>query len=195
MATTYTECGDEVQRLIQQVMLKHHAELANAKVTIHAIGARRESKRDGAIEALKIEGLPVAAKIQISSLQDRSRGMADAKLTIDLLGWDTMPVSRKEALIDHELMHISLVQLRATKKNPYAKGPRFDDLGRPVLKIRTHDWRLTGYAAVVERHGEASLEAAAFMHFRAEYGQLNLFSGKVEESKEKKSKKKAKADA
>lgn len=195
MATTFQECGDEVTRLINQVMTKHHKELADAHVTIHAIGARRESKREGAIQALKAEGLPVAAKIQITSLQDRTRGVADAKLTIDMLGWDMMATTRKEALIDHELMHLSVVQLRATKKNPYAKGVRFDDLGRPMLKIRPHDWRLTGYAEVVERHGEASVESAAFMHFRAEFGQLNLFSGKVEETKEKKSKKKAKDDA
>lgn len=196
MATTYQQCGDEVDRLIRQVMEKHHAELYEHKVTIQAIGARRESKKEGSVPALKSDGMIVAAKIQITSLQDRSRGIADAKMVIDMMTWDTMAVTRKEALIDHELMHLKVAHERPTKANDWDASVKFDDLGRPMLKARPHDWRLTGFAAVVERHGEASVESAQFLSFRAEFGQLNLFSGQVEKPKEKKSaKKEEKADA
>lgn len=186
MATTYQECGDEVDRLIRQVMEKHHKELFDQKVTIHAIGARRESKKEGSVPALKSDGMIVAAKVQITSLQDRSRGITDAKMTIDMLTWDTMAITRKEALIDHELMHLTVAHQKPTKANDWDKSVKFDDLGRPMLKARPHDWRLTGFAAVVERHGEASVESSQFLSFRAEFGQLNLFSPSVMEPKPKK---------
>ena len=191
--TTYEEAGGVIDALVQKVMLAHHPELKELKVTVSAIIARRESRREGELPALKMHGLPIAAKTGITSLQDRSRGLADAKLVIDSYAWSRLSDTRKFALIDHELEHLRPITIRATKRNGYASGPRRDDLGRPCLKLRPHDWELTGFKDVVERQGEASIEAQQFMSFRAEYGQLNLFGppGVIDGNGKKKGRRKA----
>ena len=98
---------------------------------------------------------------------------------IDDFAWERLSNQRREALIDHELQHLALSMIRPRKANGFASGLRRDDLGRPALKIRPHDWALTGFRGVVERHGEASIEALQFADFRSEFGQLNLFGPDV----------------
>ena len=190
MGTTYTACSEDINDLVKDVMKKHHADLFKENVTIDAVGARKDSKREGSVPALMLRGQRVLAKIGITSLQDRARGIADAKLTIDMFSWDTMPQAKKVAVIDHELTYLNLVMMRATKKEPWRKGPKHDDLNRPVLKLRHHDWELTGFQEVVERHGEASVEASQFLAFKAEFGQLSLFDTTITDGPGKKGGKK-----
>lgn len=175
MATTYRQAGDLIKALVDKVMTQCHVPLKEAGVTVNTVIAAKDSKRDGAMVALKQNGIPIAAKMGIVSLQDRSRGVEDAKLVIDDYAWDRLSSTRREALIDHELQHLALVMIRPTKKNGYQKGVKFDDLSRPCLRIRPHDWELSGFQAVVERHQEESIEAFQFATFKDEYGQLNLF--------------------
>jgi hypothetical protein len=173
MSTSYTICGKDVAEMIKAVMDTHHAELSNAGVTVHAIFAHSYDKESGdAIVALKTRGQSVAAKIGITSLEDRTRGAADSKLTIDAYTWERLSESRRMALLDHELTHLRL-------KLDEDEALKLDDLGRPQLKIRHHDWEITGFQEVVERHGEASIEALQFSRFQDEYGQLMLFDPKT----------------
>ena len=177
--TTYEQAGDVIKALVAKVLSQNHPELAKEKVTIDTIVARRESRKEGAIVALKKDGHAVLAQIKITSLQDRSRGIADAKLVIDDYGWLRLSDVRKTAVIDHAMEHLTLAKSRASKRNGYFSGPKRDDLGRPMLKIRPHDWVLTGFKSVTERHGDNSVEANQFTAFKAEFGQLNLFGADV----------------
>jgi hypothetical protein len=165
MSVSYTICGEETQKLIKAAMDTHHANLSEAGVTVHAIFAESYNKDGERLPAVKVHGIPASAKVSITSLEDRVRGIADAKMTIDRGEWGGMSESRKIALLDHELTHLVLLKL--------------DDIGRPTLKLRHHDWELTGFAEVVERHGEASCEAAQFARFEETYGQLMLFDQKT----------------
>ena len=170
MATTFRLCDEKIHAMIRRVMHEHHADLERENVTVQAIMATAEGDEE-IIPALKNAGYPIAAKIQVTSLQDRIRGLPDAKLTIDDYAWSAISESRREALIDHELEHLDIV-LRATKLGIVVAR---DDCGRTKLRIKAHDWELTGFAAVVERHGEASIESLQIVRFSETYGQLCLF--------------------
>lgn len=150
MAITYEEAPDDVLDLIHQVMIAHHADLHLVGVTVSAVMASKE-EGDDAVPALKTRGQVIAAKIQITSLVDRARGLADAKLTICQYTWDRMPPATRLALLDHELTHLELVRDKDEQ-------PVYDDRGRPKLKTRHHDWELTGFVEVAARHREASVE-------------------------------------
>lgn len=165
MPVTYEACGEDVAELVGEVVAAYHEDLRI--VTIGAVFASSEDKDGEAIPAIKKDGHAVVGRIQITSLADRARGMADAKLTLDRHEWDAMSKSRRIALLDHELTHLEL--------KTDDDGPVLDDLGRPKLKARHHDWHLTGFAQVAERHGEAAIEVREMVRWQEEYGQYALF--------------------
>lgn len=199
MSTTYERAPKAIEAMVQHALEKYHPELHKQGVTVDVMIARAYDKDECEAHALKMRGYPIDAKTQITSLQDRARGIADAKLVIDAFNWNVMSDRRKSALIDHELEHLDLVAIKPTKKNGFEEGWKRDDLGRPKLKSRPHDWELVGFKDVVERHGENSHEAAQFAAFRDEYGQLNMFGPNVlqiaENGKKAKSPTKAVEDA
>jgi hypothetical protein len=165
MSKTYEVVDRETDALIAKVLRTHHEELHREGVTIGGLFVTHEDKHGMPQPAIKNRGYPIAAQIQITSLSDRVRGLADAKLTIDHFFWDKLPEASKLALIDHEVTHLILAM--------DDDGPKRDDFGRPMLKIRPHDWELTGFVDVVERHGEAAVEMRSLRAFRHE--QLSLF--------------------
>lgn len=176
MGTTFREADDVIQKMVLGAIEKYHKEtLAKNGVRVNVLIASRESKKLGVIPALREKGIDVQATIQVTSLKDRARGQADANLVIDEYNWDRIANGRREALIDHMLEHLEIGSTKPTKKNAFATGTKFDDLGRPCLRIRPYDWRIVGFEKTAERHGEASVEARMFNAFSEEYGQLLLF--------------------
>jgi hypothetical protein len=165
--------------MVERAIEKYHPELAKEKVSIDTVIVARLDKDEQSVHAMKQAGYPIDAKIGVTSLQDRARGLADAKLVIDGLEWNSATDRQRVALIDHEVEHLDLVPVKPTKKEPDRVGNKRDDLGRPCLRIRPHDWQLAGFKDVVERHGQHSHEAKQFANFRAEYAQLNLFGNEV----------------
>jgi hypothetical protein len=153
--------------LIARVINEHHGDLAKAGVTVHVLMATNENKAGEPIAALKQRGYPIAAQIQITSLADRNRGIADAKLTIDEFAWDRLPDASRIALLDHELEHLSLVYDSKTGQLKH------DDLGRPKLRTRPHDFEVGFFNTAAQRHGAAAVEVQALRAFRCE--QVELF--------------------
>lgn len=172
MPTTYEACGDAVNELIAATIEKYYPDLLRLEATVAAVFVAKTDKEGIPETGLKRNGYPAAAKIQVTPLADRARGMADAKLTIDRYSWDRLAEHARAALIDHELYHLELKVGEDDDGNPI----ECDDLGRPRLKCRPHDWEMTGFAEVAARHGENALEVQAVKAFRAEYGeQLRLW--------------------
>lgn len=175
MSTTYERAPKAIEAMVSAALEKYHPDLHQDGVTIDTIIVRRIDKDEQDCHGLFRAGYPIDAKIGVTSLQDRARGIADAKLTIDGYEWNRATDRQRAALIDHELEHLVLVPLKPTKKEPDLCGNRRDDLNRPCLRVRPHDWMLAGFKTVAERHGPHSHEALQFANFRAEYAQLNFF--------------------
>src|ERR1017187_4770921 len=171
MGVSYTICGEDVKKLVKASMDTHHPGLSEAGVTVHAIFAEKYDEDGQTLPAIKVHGVPAVAKIAITALPDRVRGIADAKLTIDRGQWHGMSETRRLGLLDDELTHLVL---RFDED-----GIKLDDIGRPTFKMRQHDWELTGFASVVDRQGEASVAASQFSPFEEAYGQLMLFDPKT----------------
>lgn len=166
MPTIYTKADDEAVDLIKSVMKKHHKKLHEAGVTIDAVFACAETDEDGNPKGnpVKLAGYVCAATIQRANLKQRALGHADAIITIDGDQWNDFSNEEREALIDHELTHMV----------PQWEDGKLvtDDLGRPKLKTRLHDWQLGGFAEVVERHGQAALECQMIRRVEQKHGQL-----------------------
>jgi hypothetical protein len=153
--TTYTKCPPEVNSMALDLLCRFqtHQPLLDAKVKIDFVFAMPEiDEKTGnpKSDALKKNGLRALGLCRAMPLKDRSMGRADAEITIDQYWWESAIEPEQMALLDHELHHIDL-------KLEHGK-PVLDDLGRPVLKMRPHDFEVGWFAVIAARHGINSQE-------------------------------------
>lgn len=152
---TYEKADRATRSLVDEVMALHHPKLADASVTVDVLMVSDIDEESGEVhQALKAHGYPAAATIAIVPLNRRALGQADALMTIDVASWQSLSGAEQQALIDHELTHLTLVLGEDG-------APKRDDLKRPKLKMRLHDWQLGGFVDVAMRHGESALEVKA----------------------------------
>jgi hypothetical protein len=166
----YEKCDDEVEDLIQKVLGNWHKDRLFLKrldeIDIGAIFYLAKTDAEGKVigPPLKLHGYACAATIKVNSLKHRAQGLADATICIDGESWKTSSNERRISLIDHELEHLE----RVVKND----APADDDLGRPLLRVKLHDWQLGGFRVIAERHREAAWEVEMAQDFATEYGQL-----------------------
>jgi len=162
MPTTYTDCDEEVFGLVRKIIKRTHPELAEAGVEVNCVFAM-----NGETAALKHQGYQALAIVKINDLKARQQGLKDATIFLDANAWKDMPGPQQAALIDHELTH--LVPMR-DKEGEIKK----DDLDRPRLRIRLHDYHLGGFLEVAKRHRQASHEHAQMSSAVEKFVQLEL---------------------
>jgi len=170
MPTIYEKCDDDAPQttVMRSMMQKYHTELVGAGVTVEILLA---SNDEGS--AVKLHGWPCYATIKVMSYKDRVAGSADARMIIDLDRWKDLHAKQRDALVDHELEHLELV---LDKLN----NIKLDDIGRPKLRCKPHDFELTGFNSVIRRHEDAAIEVANFRAFEeSEGGQLVMEFAKV----------------
>jgi hypothetical protein len=166
----YERCDDEVEELIQKVLKNWHKDRLFLKsvdeIDVGAIFYLAKTDANGEVigPPLKLHGYTCAATIKVNSLKHRAQGLADATICIDGESWKDSSQERRISLIDHELEHLERV----------IKGdaPAVDDLMRPLLRVKLHDWQLGGFRVIAERHREAAWEVEMAQDFATEYGQL-----------------------
>ncbi len=180
--------NDDIDALLIDVRKKYHPALAD--VTVATLFVAKVDKDGESSQALRHQGFPASATIKIMGLKYRALGVADAVLVIDEHTWEKLSKRERVALLDHELEHVTIVP------------DKRDDLGRPCLQLRFHDWRLEGFRSVVQRHGRHALEAQAVEACRDENGQYlwdwakpGKASSTAKSSSKGKGKPKAKPDA
>jgi len=155
---TYDAAPPEVEEYAADLRLKFHGQLDACGVRIHYIMARATRNEDGdrVGVAIKLHGVRALAKVKINGLADRAEGKADATITIDGDEWPDWSEERRIAVIDHELQHVEVVFERDSQT-----VWKTDDLGRPVLRLRPHDFDVRGFDVIRARHGMASVEHEA----------------------------------
>lgn len=167
MPTTYEECPEEVADQADAVLRKYHGDLHDAEVSVKFLFAINP---DG--PAVKHKGWPAAAVIRINPLKDRVAGAKDCTLTIDKGWWEGHDDKECTALLDHEFTHL---ELKRDKKDDAVKT---DDIGRPMLKMRKHDFEVGGFYEIGTRHGISAPEVEIVAHVQAKWIQMGLdFSG------------------
>lgn len=148
MPISYERCDESVEHLLQELIKKFHSPLKEAAVTFDLTFASKFDKETGEmLPAIKLHGVYASAKVRITTLEDRSRGVPDVKIVIDRGVWANAPAQTKAAILDHELTHVALKD----------EGGH-DDLGRPKLRLREHDWMTWGFDRIAERYKDFAPE-------------------------------------
>lgn len=167
-------CDDEVTGLAAAVLAQYHGDVAELKPkigyffvefdseTLERIGkkAAKALKKGEILEPpapLKLHGVRCAATIKANSYADRVQGKPDVTVTIDKAAWDGFSQGQRVALLDHELEHLAPKLVEGV--------PTVDDIGRPIFTLRGHDWELSGFASVTQRHGRAAIEVKSMVNF------------------------------
>lgn len=154
MPVIYEKCGDDVHELARKVIEKWHPDLWEAGATVGCLFA---SCDDG--PAVKLHGYPCIAKVRIVPYKERVKGSEDIEVIIDQEWWVKHHADERMAIMDHELTH---PEPKRDKKSGKIKQ---DDLGRPKLGMRLHDWEVTGFTEVAMRHKAASAEVQQGLKF------------------------------
>lgn len=179
---TYTRCGHEIKELAQKLIEKNHPDLQSVEVRIAYLFALAARDKFGFPKgpALKFGNYPAAAIVRVVPLKQRADGRADAEICIDEDGWKDLSDDSKNALLDHELHH--LIVMRKKKTGEIAS----DDLGRPKLRCRQHDFQLGGFEVIAARWKDAALEVQAAQAMADKYGQyLFPWANSKEKKKDK----------
>lgn len=157
----YERAPAEVSQIVERMRDKYHPQLRDAGVTMTYLLAFPVTDENGDSKgpALKHHGYPASAVVKIIGLKERTDGRADAEIVIDGENWPTLSDAQKDALIDHELEHL---ELKYDKEGLLVR----DDLSRPKLIIRKHDFQAGWFDSIVRRHGRAAPEVIQWEDFK-----------------------------
>ena len=129
-----------------------HKPLLDARVKIDFVFAFSDKDDNGnptnnALSKNGVKALGIARKIP---LKDRVLGRGDAEIALDGDWWEGASAEAQSALLDHELHHLSI---KIDKR-----GLVRDDIGRPIIVLRKHDYEFGWFNIIAERHGKHSQE-------------------------------------
>lgn len=158
---TYSDAPD-VTIAMESIQERHHADLDGVTVTALFVFDDEESSEP----VLNHQGYPAQAVCRITPLRDRAMGMPDALIVVDRAIWLSLTQPQREALIDHELTHLTRVM------DPETEQPTSDVLGRPKLAMRKHDYQFGWFDEIAQRHGDASPEVRQAKVLMEQSGQL-----------------------
>lgn len=153
---TFQKCDASVYKLANDIILKFdtHKPLGASGCKIDLVFAfcdRDEKSGRPLNDALTKNGIRALGITRSIPLKDRALGRGDAEVALDGDWWKEVGAEEQEAMLDHELHHISI----KCDKNG---NIHYDDLNRPLIKIRKHDVEVGWFRVIAERHGSASIE-------------------------------------
>lgn len=180
---TFTLAPMAIHQLCKELIELYHSDLDTASVKVDIVMAFRDP--DGEAPAMEKDGHRVLGQAKTITLKDRVKGMGDCEIILDGDAWDGLPEKQKAALLDHELEHF---EVKRDKEGEFV----FDDLTRPVIKLRSHDRQFGWFDTVAMRHRSDSMEIHQLRKLFTEGGQIYLpfvkdlgdeeTAGKIEEA-------------
>jgi hypothetical protein len=156
-----------VAKAVARLVKKFHPEIEAAKLTFDICFCRAETDSNGdpTGPAIMHHGHAAAGLARITSLKERAMGRADAEISLDADQWGDWTAEQRDALLDHEINHF-------IPKKDALGAFLYDDLGRPKLTMRQHDYEFGWFTVIAERHGIASLEVQQATQMAKAHGQV-----------------------
>lgn len=151
MPASYVTASIAEAQMVSELILNHHSDMDSASVKVDLLFAFRDPEDEKGTPALAKDGHRVLGKSSILGLKDRVKGMGDCEIILDGDAWANLDKDHRAALIDHQLEHF---EVRRDKNGDFV----WDDIQRPVLKLRPHDRVIRLFDNVAVRHGAASIE-------------------------------------
>lgn len=142
------KCDQSIVEFASTVAYSHHPMLIDAGVTIEYLEG----------DEVALNGYPCAATVQIMNEANRAAGCADARITIDKDFWESATEDERRSLISHEMTHIMPILSKPSKDGTCPDKYKRDNLGRPKLKMRKHDYNCSGFWSNVEKFQENSVD-------------------------------------
>lgn len=165
----YERCGKPVLDMGEDLLerFEEHMDLITEKVRIDYVFAMADVNDDGqkVNDAITRNGVKCLGLCRKIGPKDRALGRGDAEITLDADWWANASTEEQEALLDHELHHISI----AKDKDGCTK---YADDRRPVIKLRKHDVEVGWFRIIAERHGRRSQEVIQARQIVDRFGQL-----------------------
>lgn len=166
---TFQKCDPSVRKMATELLneFETHKALLESRASIDFVFAycdRDEKTNLPVNNALSKNGcraLGIARKI---GLKDRVLGRGDAEISLDGDWWRTANEKEQCALLDHELHHLC--------PKIDKRGFCTDDIGRPIMQMREHDYEFGWFKAIAARHEEFSQERIQARSMMTLAGQL-----------------------
>jgi hypothetical protein len=166
--STFKKCDKSVREMANELLCEFetHKPLLDAKVTIDLIFAFGDRNEQGLMttSALTKGGVRALGIAKIISLKDRVAGRGDAEITLDGDWWHDAKDQQRRALLDHELHHITVKIKEGCSI--------YDDIGRPKLAMRKHDYEFGWFTIIAARHGKFSIEVEQSTRIMEEQGEF-----------------------
>ena len=155
----YTLATPDTVKLCEGVIKKYHPELdtTGAKVDLLMVFRAPDSESP----AMEEQRIRVFSKSSVVKLKDRVKGMGDCEIILDGDAWGEKSPQEKIAILDHALASF---EVKRDKNGDFI----WDDLNRPVIKIKPYSHVIRWHAEVASRQRNYSLEAGALRHLFAE---------------------------
>jgi hypothetical protein len=148
MATTYDNGDPEINGRIKTVIAEYFPDLLEAGVKVKVLFAVSDEP-----PAIRHNGYAADAQIKINNLAHRTLGNGDALMIMDKRAYDELTSDRqRDALIHHELHH--LIVKRDKESNDILR----DDLNRPRLGMRKHDFQIGFFKETARVYGKDAPE-------------------------------------
>jgi len=161
----FTLAPAAIHKLCKELVQLYHTDLDSAAVKVDIVMAFHDPEGDSfALEKDGHRCLGIASNI---TLKNRVKGMGDCEILLDGDAWDGLPDKQKAALLDHELEHFEV-------KRDKVGNFMFDDLTRPLIKLRPHDRQVGFFDNVARRHRSDSMEVEQLRKMFIEAGQVYL---------------------
>ena len=173
MAKIYSPASEDVLERLARMREKYHPQLDVVGVTVDALFVFGDGDNPGPVHTHG--GYPAAASIKILGPKHRAAGRADVELVVDRANYGELEAAQRDALLDHELTHLEVVEGGFTLDKDTGElrlVAKLDGQKRPKLKIRKHDRQLGWFDEVAERHGADSPECRQADVLMSSAGQL-----------------------
>jgi hypothetical protein len=169
---TYEKADDEIVTMVKDLISSHYPPLSEAGVDVRCWAAHALVDKNGDVKgcALKRNGWPVLAQVNVVPYKGRVKGHGDCEITVDGDRWDEQDEGRKRAVLDSQLHRLEV-------RRDAEGAVKLDNALRPKLKLRRADFLVEGFDEIVRRHGGAAVEAEAFNDLHRHWVQQELFPG------------------